>query len=242
MALDYIGTHELWYMKHEITAGADYENRNQDQGAFIQSASQGGFNPLKPVYGRLLPTGRINAANSNLQQNINSVSGYLKDNIHLTQSLIASGGVRYQWFALRYGSGIPFVQTTDASYTKALPFAALVWQPLKRISFYGDYSQSFGANLLSAGTVLEGGYKPTTGREFEVGARYESHGLTADIALFHIRKKNVLQTAGLNSNGDLIQRLTGLAGSKGLEASLTGTLTRHWSTILLMPGLMRGPA
>ncbi|WP_376951181.1 TonB-dependent receptor [Asaia spathodeae] len=232
VALDYLGTHELWHMKHEITAGADYENRNQDQGDFVQSANQGGFNPTRPVYGGLAPVGRVNPSNSNLQQNINSASGYLKDNIHLTKSLIASGGVRYQWFSLRYGSGIPFVQTTNASYTKALPFAALVWQPFKTVSFYGDYSQSFGANLLSAGTVLQGGYKPTTGREFEVGARYENHGLTADVALYHIRKKNVLQSAGLDPNGNMIQRLTGLAGSKGLEASLTGALTRHWSAIL----------
>lgn len=153
-ALDYIGTHELWRMKHEITAGADYENRNQDQGAFYQSANQGGFNPSRPVYGGLAPTGRLNPASSNLQQNINSASEYLKDNIHLTKSLIASGGVRYQWFALRYGSGIPFVETTNTSYTKPLPFAALVWQPFTSVSLYGDYSQSFGANLLSAGAVL----------------------------------------------------------------------------------------
>ncbi|WP_264817338.1 TonB-dependent receptor, partial [Asaia krungthepensis] len=232
VAFDYLGDHTLWRMRHEITAGIDYENRNQDQGNFYQSANQGGFFPANPVYGGLAPIGRVNAANSNLQQNINSASGYVKDNIHLTGSLIASGGVRYQWFGLRYGSGIPFVQTTDASYTKPLPFAALVWQPFRTISFYGDYSQSFGANQLSAGSVLEGGYKPTTGREFEVGGRYEDHGLTADFALYHIRKKNVLQAAGLDTDGNLVQRLTGLAGSKGFEASLSGALTRHWSAIL----------
>ncbi|WP_233582125.1 MULTISPECIES: TonB-dependent siderophore receptor [unclassified Asaia] len=232
VALDYLADHMLWRMRHELTAGIDYENRNQNQGAFYQSANQGGFFPANPVYGGLAPVGRVNAANSNLQQNINSASGYLKDNIHLTSSLIASGGVRYQWFGLHYGSGIPFVRTTDASYTKPLPFAALVWQPFRTLSFYSDYSQSFGANQLSAGSVLEGGYKPTTGREFELGGRYEDHGLTADVALYHIRKKNVLQTAGLDADGNIVQRLTGLAGSKGLEASLSGALTRHWSAIL----------
>lgn len=232
VALDYIGTHELWHMKHELTSGVDYENRNQDQGLFYQSPNRGGFYPANPVYGTLRPVGPVNPASSNLQQNINSASGYLKDNIHLTHNLIASGGIRYQWFSIRYGNGLPFIKTTDAAYSKPLPFAALVWQPFKTMSIYGDYSQSFGPNLLSAGSVLQGGYKPTTGREFEVGARYENHGLTADIALYHIRKKNVLQTAGLNTSGDIVQRLTGLAGSRGLEASLTGALTRHWSAIL----------
>ncbi|MDR6182673.1 TonB-dependent receptor [Asaia bogorensis] len=232
VALDYLGDHDLWGMRHEITAGIDYENRNQNQGVFYQSANQGGFTPANPVYGGLAPVGRPNPANSNLQQNINTASDYLKDNIHLTRSLIASGGVRYQWFGLRYGSGIPFIQTTDASYTKPLPFAALVWQPFRSVSFYGDYSQSFGANQLSAGSVLQGGYKPTTGREFEVGARYAHGGLTADLALYHIRKKNVLQTAGQDRDGNIVQRLTGLAGSKGLEASVTGALSAHWSTVL----------
>ncbi|WP_240161731.1 TonB-dependent receptor [Gluconacetobacter azotocaptans] len=232
IALDYIATHDLWGMRHEITAGVDYENRRQDQGLFYQSSNVGGFLPSDPVYGLLQPVGKVNAASSNLQQNIDSVSGYVKDNIHLTRQVTLSGGVRYQWFHIRYGSGIPFDLTTNAGYTKPLPFAAIVWQPLKTVSFYGDYSQSFGANLLSAGTVLQGGYKPTTGREFEVGARYDNGWLTGDLALYNIHKKNVLQSAGLDENGNNIQRLTGLAGSKGLEFSLTGNLSRHWSTIV----------
>ncbi|MBB2180339.1 TonB-dependent siderophore receptor [Gluconacetobacter tumulicola] len=232
IAFDYIATHELWGMRHEITAGVDYENRRQDQGLFYQSANVGGFLPSDPVYGQLQPVGTPNSSSSNLQQDIDSVSGYVKDNIHLTRQITVSGGVRYQWFHIRYGSGIPFDLTTNAGYTKPLPFAAIVWQPLKTVSFYGDYSQSFGANLLSAGTVLQGGYKPTTGREFEVGARYDNGWLTSDLALYNIHKKNVLQSAGLDENGNNIQRLTGLAGSKGLEFSLTGNLSRHWSTIL----------
>jgi len=51
VALDYLGDHDLWGMRHEITAGIDYENRNQDQGVFYQSANQGGFTPANPVYG-----------------------------------------------------------------------------------------------------------------------------------------------------------------------------------------------
>ncbi|GBR51459.1 TonB-dependent siderophore receptor [Neokomagataea thailandica NBRC 106555] len=232
VALDYIATHNLWGMKHEITSGVDYENRRQDQGNFYQGPNIGGFRPSSPVYGLVKPVGTVNPASSGLYQNINSASGYFKDNIHVTKQIIISGGVRYQWFRLKYGQGIPRRITTNSSYKKALPFAAIVWQPLKTVSLYGDYSQSFGANQLPTGSTLEGGYKPTSGREFEVGARYDNGWLTGDVALYNIHKKNVLQTAGLDSSGNTIQRLTGLAGSKGVEASLNGQITQHFSAIV----------
>ncbi|MFT8483165.1 MAG: TonB-dependent receptor [Gluconobacter cerinus] len=230
-SLDYISNHVLWGMKHDLVVGADYENRQQNQGAFIDGTRQGGFYPADPVYGLLKPVGPINNSNSDWRQHINSASGYIKDNIHLGHGLILAPGVRYQFFHITYGGRRPYVQTTDASYTKPLPFVALVYQLGKRVSFYGDYSQSFTPNQLDAGSVLEGGYKPTMGRQFEVGARYQDRFLTADVALYNIHKKNVQQSAGLDETGNTLQRLAGLVGSKGVEASVAGKLDKHWNIL-----------
>lgn len=231
VSLDYISDHVLWGMKHDLVVGTDYENRQQNQGAFIDGSRQGGFYPSNPVYGMLKPVGPVNVNNSDWRQHINNASGYIKDNIHLGHGLILAPGLRYQWFHITYGGRRPYVQTTDSSYTKPLPFVALVYQLGENVSFYGDYSQSFTPNQLDAGTVLEGGYKPTMGRQFEVGARYQNRFLTADVALYNIHKKNVQQSAGLDDSGNTIQRLAGLVGSKGIEASMTGKLTRHLSIL-----------
>lgn len=230
-ALDYISDHRLLGMKHDLVIGADYENRQQNQGAFIDGPRLGGFVPSDPVYGMLKPVGPVNVNNSDWRQHINSASGYLKDNIHLGHGLILAPGLRYQFFHITYGGRRPYVQTTDASYTKPLPFVALVYQPGKHVSFYGDYSQSFTPNQLDAGSVLEGTYKPTMGRQFEVGARYQDRFLTADVAFYNIHKKNVQQSAGLDETGNTLQRLAGLVGSKGVETSLTGKLNRHWNIL-----------
>jgi len=81
-------------MKHDLVVGADYENRQQNQGAFIDGTRQGGFYPADPVYGLLKPVGPVNNNNSDWRQHINSASGYLKDNIHLGHGLILAPGVR----------------------------------------------------------------------------------------------------------------------------------------------------
>ena len=230
-SIDYISDHTLWGMKHDLVIGADYENRRQDQGAFIDGPRMGGFYPSAPLYGGLQPVGPVNNSNSDWRQTINSASGYLKDNIHLGHGLILAPGLRYQWFHINYGGQRPYVQTTDSSYTKPLPFVALVYQIGQHVSLYGDYSQSFTPNQISTGSVLAGGYKPTQGRQFEAGARFQNRFLTSDIAIYNIHKKNVQQTAGLDENGNTIQRLAGLVGSKGLEWSVTGRISRHWNIL-----------
>lgn len=231
VSLDYIATHTLLGMKHTMVVGGDYENRRITQGDFLTGKNTGGFRPASPVYGTLAMTAPIDRNNGNYRTRINSASWYLKDTIRLGHGITLAPGVRYQWFHYSYGGREPFVKMTDASYTKALPFIGIVYQPTKHFSLYGDYSQSFNPNQLSAGTVLSGSYKPTSGRQFEVGARYQNNLLTADVALYNIHKKNVQQVAGLTSDNATIQRLAGLVASKGIEAELTGHLTRHWNIL-----------
>lgn len=231
VSLDYISDHTLWGMKHDFVLGTDYENRQQHQGDFLDGPRIGNFYPANPVYGGLPLAGAINTNNSNRLMNIRSASGYFKDSIHVWRGLIVAPGLRYQWFRYKNGNGTPFVQTTDASYSKPLPFIGLVYQFGKQFSVFGDYSQSFQANDISANTILQGNYAPEEGRQFEVGARFDNHYLTSDVALYDIRKKNVQQAAGVDDAGNTVQRLAGLAGSRGVEWSMNGRLSKHWNIL-----------
>ncbi len=231
VALDVISEHRLLGMTHKIAIGGDYENRRITQGSFLTGSTYGGFRPSDPVYGQLPMKGVDDKSLGYYHTRINSASFYVKDNIHIGHGITISPGVRYQWFHYSYGGGEPFVKATDSSYAKPLPFIGVVYQPNKHVSFFWDYSQSYNPNQISPGTVLTSGYKPTSGRQFEVGARYQKGFLTADVALYNIHKKNIQQTDGQTETGALRQRLSGLAGSKGVEAEINGRLTRHWNII-----------
>ncbi len=231
VALDYLAEHRWLGMMHKVALGGDYENRRITQGTFLTGATVGGFSPAAPVYGQLAINGMDDKSLGYFRTRINSASFYVKDNIQLGHGITISPGVRYQWFHYSYGGKEPFVKTTDSSYSKPLPFIGIVYQPTKHLSLFGDYSQSYNPNQLSPGTVLGGGYKPTSGRQFEVGARYQKGFLTADVALYNIHKKNVQQTDGQTTTGALIQRLSGLVGSKGVEAEINGRLSKHWNII-----------
>lgn len=231
ISLDFISNHHFLGMTHDFVTGGDYENRRITQGDFLTGKNTGGFNPYSPVYGTITPSAAVDNNLSGFHTRINSASWYLKDSIHLGHGITIAPGVRYQWFHYSYGGRYPFVKMTDASYTKALPFIGIVYQPTKHFSLFGDYSQSFNPNQISAGSLLSGPYKPTSGRQFEVGARYQNALLTADVALYNIHKKNVLQAAGLSADNAILQRLSGLVASKGIEAEVTGHLTRHWNIL-----------
>lgn len=231
VALDWINKTQLFGLHHEWLLGADYESTRDAYGDFIDGPVQGGFFPDRPVYGLLQPTGPINNGNSDGYTRIKGQSFYLKDNIHLTDKWIVSPGLRFQQFSIKTGSGRPFAVGTDEDEGKALPFLGVVYQVRDDFSLYGNYSQSFRPNELEPGDTFSGSYKPETGRQYELGAKYDSGDWTSSLAIYDIRKKNVQQVAGVDDAGDTIQRLAGEVGSRGLEWSLNGQLNDDWSVI-----------
>lgn len=230
-ALDWISTQELLGMRHELLSGADTESIRDAYGDFIDGAVQGGFYPSNPAYGTLQPVGPLNPGNSDGYTRVKGHSLYLKDNIHLTDRWILAPGLRYQTYSIKYGSGRPFELGTDEKESKALPFLGLVYQASNNLSLYANYSQSFRPNEVEAGNTFNGSYKPETGRQYEVGAKYDNGGWTSSLAVYDIRKENVQQVAGIDDNGDTIQRLAGEVESQGLEWSLNGALNEQWSVM-----------
>ncbi|MFJ3484787.1 TonB-dependent siderophore receptor [Pseudomonas sp. NPDC090202] len=231
LALDWISRQQLLGMEHELLVGSDYESNRDAYGDFIDGPVQGGFFPERPVYGLLQPTGPVNLNNSDGYTRIKGQSVYFKDNIHLTDQWILAPGVRYQEFSIKSGSRRPFVLGTDEDEGKALPFLGVVYQMRDDFSLYGNYSQSFRPNEVDPGNTFTGSYKPETGRQYEVGAKYDNGDWISSLALYDIRKKNVQQVAGVDDDGNTVQRLAGEVGSRGLEWSLNGRLNEQWSVI-----------
>lgn len=231
VSFDWIATRNWAGLRHDVLLGSDYESIRDAYGDFIDGPVTGGFYPDAPVYDQLPPSGPVNPNNSDGYTRIKGQALYAKDNIHLTDRWILAPGVRYQHYDIRSGSRRPFVEATDERQGKALPFLGVVYQWRPDLSFYGNYAQSYRPNEIDAGSVFIGSYKPETGRQYELGAKYEHGGWQSTVAVYDIRKKNVQQNAGTDANGDTLQRLAGEVRSRGLEWSLNGQLSEQWDII-----------
>lgn len=98
-----------------------------------------------------------------------------------------------------------------------------VWLAPAGWSPYVSYATSFQPQ---AGVDFSGSrFEPTTGRQYEVGVRYEPSGTNAMLsaALFDIRQQNVLVTDPLHTSFS-VQR--GEVGSRGLELEVNTSLTK----------------
>ncbi len=231
VALDWIASRQWLDMEHELLVGVDYDLRRDVSGDFIDGPVVGGFFPDHPEYGRLDPEGPVNPNNSDNYQRISGNAFYFKDNIHLNDRWILAPGLRYQHYDVKIGGHQPFVVSTDESDAKLLPFIGLVYQARSDLSLYANYSQSYRPNEFTPGSTVEGSYEPETGRQYEIGAKYDSGGWTTQLALFDIRKENVQQVAGEDDAGNTLQRLAGEVSSRGIEWSLSGELSEDWSLI-----------
>ncbi len=118
------------------------------------------------------------------------------------------------------------------SESKSLPSLGLVFHPTTEWSVYGSYCEGFKPQ--SPGNVDlndNPSFPPETSSQVEAGVKLElpAHGLTASVALYDIKKKNVLTTTGTTSpSGNSIANLSGLQESRGVEVSAAWLPKPHW--------------
>ncbi|MCE6982260.1 TonB-dependent receptor, partial [Pseudomonas frederiksbergensis] len=117
-----------------------------------------------------------------------------------------------------------------------VPRLGLVYKVDEQLSFYGSYTESFKPNSsvapLSGGLVLDSGVEPEQGKSWELGAKLDVPGaLTGTLALFDIRKRNVLVANFDSATGDTLYSNAGEVRSRGVELDLSGQLSERWSLI-----------
>lgn len=233
--VDLEGNVEWSGMKHDLVFGLDDEYRKIYREDLIRQKSRSIFSYVDPIYGLEVPGTTVSAADSNQTDELRSNSIFLQDSIHLTDQWIFVAGGRFQEYDQYAGKGVPFKANTDNNGQKWVPRAGLVYRYTDELSFYGSYTESFKPNstiapLSGSSIVLDGSIAPEEAKSWEVGAKLDMPGrITADIALFDIKKRNVLVA---NAEGPVtIYSAAGEVRSRGLEVDLTGQLTDRWSMI-----------
>jgi iron complex outermembrane receptor protein len=217
---------------HHLLIGADYDEFDIDQVQTrfrppLATAQQGGafgntINIFNPVYGSQPAPGPFR----DLVEKQRSWGIYFQDQIDVTDQLKVRLGGRYDEFKPRlffrandFAAAVG--STPPVKFTRFSPQAGVVYEFSPMFSLYASYGEGFRPN--SGTNVASVPFEPETTRAYEVGAKFATadERISGTIALFDIKKSNVLTTDPLNPGFALA---LGSARSKGVEFDLNGEL------------------
>lgn len=209
---------------HELLFGLDYARSDADVKRYSGTAPT--LNPNNPVYGVSIP--RPTTAFADYKETYQQIGLYAQDRINLTDNVITTLGGRYDWVDIdtnnRLSGANPSVDVGNFSGRAGLTYK-MPWG----FSPYVSYAQSFVPNtgISSSGS----GFDPSTGRQWEVGVKYEPEGIDAlfTVAWFDIVKSNVL-TPERNGAGVAtgFSVATGEVQSRGVELEGKFSLATGW--------------
>lgn len=188
------------------------------------------FNPmLTPTVG----IGRANdfsgVLNTDRSIAVQTIAGYVLDQLEITPQLKILGGTRYDVFEAkqddRLGTTLDFRNTVK----QFSPRAGLVWQPTDWQSYYFSYGKSFNPSAetfnLTAATSNVG---PEQNHNLEFGAKIDlfSNRLSLTGAAFRLEKTNARTVNPLDPTVNI---LAGEQRTDGVELGLAGELLPNWN-------------
>ncbi|WP_343732785.1 TonB-dependent siderophore receptor [Duganella sp.] len=174
-----------------------------------------------PVYGGVQPATLGPSINTREQQW--QTAFYAQDQIDLGAQWKALVGVRrdaYRQTITNYNrGGLQNHQTLETTS----PRAGIVYQPDRQISLYASAGKSFRPN--SGIGINNESFPAESSRAYETGVKYDSADgkISSTLALYSIRKKNVLTLNPVDTNYSLA---AGEVGSKGVELDVSGEIAR----------------
>ncbi|VEP17334.1 membrane hypothetical protein [Hyella patelloides LEGE 07179] len=216
-----IGKFNTGAIEHKLLLGIDLARNQTEQTSRNDFSEVIPINIFAPVYGAFPRPGEDDLpVSQSTDIRVDSLGIYLQDQVSLTDSLIASAGIRYDTIEQETASNTTDTETTqnDDAFS---PNLGIVYKPLQNLSLYASYSQSFTPNA----EVAEGdvALEPETGEGYEIGAKAEflSGKLLATLAYFDITKNNV---ATADPDNPLFSVATGEQNSNGIELDIIGKI------------------
>ncbi|PJG82738.1 TonB-dependent siderophore receptor [Caviibacterium pharyngocola] len=220
-SLNLVGEFAIGEIANRFIIGADASRNYRTTGPVYNNGGWSTLNIDNPVYSD--PDVKETTAANNYQiNNIKTLGVYIQDTAYLTDKLIVTGGLRYEYFdqiAGRHAIGKSFSPNTDQRSGKFLYQFGSVYKFTPNWALYGNYAESFRPQYSIANRV-DSGLPPEEGKSVELGTKYESHNINATVALFNINKNNVAET---DANGDVY--IAGKQRSQGIEVDINGYIT-----------------
>jgi iron complex outermembrane receptor protein len=150
---------------------------------------------------------------------------YLQDQITFAENLKFLVGGRFDAFYRQDDFGTP----EEESLTAFSPRVGIVYQPIKPISLYASYTQSFQPDRFLGRSATNEPFKPTEGTQYEVGIKADiSEKLSATLAAYEITKTNVVTS---DPNDPDLSVQVGEQRSRGIELDIGGEILPGWNII-----------
>ncbi|SUY01578.1 ferrichrome-iron TonB-dependent receptor [Citrobacter koseri] len=212
-------------MNHTLLGGLDYKSSNDKQLLMRGSGSQYDMDWTHPVYGVNVDESTFSTA-SHEQQNLDQMGLYLQDQMSWNNwELLLSG--RYDWTEVRTTDYINS-EKTQQNDNKFTWRTGLLYAFDFGLSPYISYSTSYEPNLQTNRAPGSAPFKPTTGKQTEVGVKYQPVDNTLmSLALYDLKQSNVStynSTLGWFENAGEVR-------SKGVEAEIHSSL---WDSVNLI--------
>jgi iron complex outermembrane recepter protein len=158
----------------------------------------------------------------------NRLGLYLQDQIKILNNLKILVGGRFDVYD-RISIDRLSDSTTEDAAQRFSPRIGIVYQPIKPISLYGSFSQSFNPDVFS--TQVDGSpLEPSIGTQYEVGVKGEflDKKFSATLAAYRINKTNISTTDPNNPDFSIA---VGEARSQGIEFDIVGEPIKGWNII-----------
>lgn len=219
-----VGRFQTGDIGHEVLLGTEMLRLDFDQRmprANPTAAAPYAIDVLKPAYGQPQPVPRPSTDTS---EDLKGMALYMQDTVSLGERWRLLGGVRFDRYEQSVLNRISNVRT-EQSPTATSPRVGLAFLPSAQWTLFANLGKSFRPN--SGVSASGASFTPEQGRATEVGAKWENQARTlgATVALYDIRKKNVL-TADPGNAGFSIP--AGEVRSRGMDADLSGQIAPHW--------------
>lgn len=214
---------QLGSVKHTILVGFDGYDTSYDSHNFRGTAPSldlSRYNYGQPVVLDKRPTRDRGSQLDTLQKGV-----YFQDQIKFDDKWILVLGGRHDWADQQqtaHRNGAKTSQDDEATTYRA----GLVYLAENGLAPYISYSESFFP--VSVAEVTDQTFKPTEGKQYEVGVRYQpkDSNLLLSAAIYELTQTNVLTT-----DSNEIRRQTGEVRSRGLELEAKADVTEALSLI-----------
>ncbi|WP_321846883.1 TonB-dependent siderophore receptor [Paraburkholderia bannensis] len=209
-------------VRHAVLMGLDYQMTMADRR--LSSGKAPSLDITDPVYGQALTAPKLA---SYTRQRTDDLGLYLQDQITLGKWSFVLGA-REDYATTSANEYVKHTSTTqfDRAFTWR---AGALYAFDNGLSPFASFSRSF--QPVTSGTTADGSaLKPTTGRQFEVGLKYQIPGTSSftTLSLYDLEQHNV-STPDPNNSNYRVQ--TGAVKSRGVEVETHLNLTRELSLI-----------
>jgi iron complex outermembrane receptor protein len=209
---------------HTLLAGVESWRLFMAQDGFYSNLATAPYaiDIYRPTYGQAR-TAPLSPLFNNIDRQ-RATGLFLQDQIDLSARWKLLAGVRFDRFHQDYDD-LFARRSTAQRHAATSPRLGITYLANERLSFYASAGKSFRPN--AGGDENGNAFDPQSGRALEAGAKWRSADdrLDAALAVFDIRKRNVLTRSPTNANFNVA---AGQVRSRGVEADLAGRLDAHW--------------